>query len=52
MFKGIKGDKERRNRKIHEAVREHGYTLSQVGEVVGLHYSTVSRIVKKLEQGR
>ncbi len=52
LFKGIKGDKERRNRKIHEAVREHGYTLSQVGEVVGLHYSTVSRIVKKLEQGR
>jgi len=47
----IKGDKEERNRRIHEAVRQHGYTQSQVGEVVGLHYSTVSRIVKEVEQG-
>jgi REP element-mobilizing transposase RayT len=51
MFKDIKGDKEKRNRKIHEAVRRYGYTQSQVGKVVGLHCSTVSRIVKEVEQG-
>ncbi|MFQ6117679.1 MAG: transposase [Candidatus Bipolaricaulia bacterium] len=50
LFKGIKGDKEERNKRIHEAVRRYGYTLSQVGEAVGLHYSTVSRIVKEVEQ--
>ncbi len=50
LFEGIGGDKQERNRKIYEAVREHGYTLNEVGEVVGLHYSTISRIVKRVEQ--
>ena len=36
--------------KIHEAIRQYGYTLSQVEAVVGLYYSTISRIVKKVEQ--
>jgi len=48
LFASIKGDKEERNRRIHEAVRRYGYTQSQVGEVVGLHYSTVSRIADPL----
>jgi REP element-mobilizing transposase RayT len=51
LFASISGDKEKRNRKIHEAVRRYGYTQSQVGELVGLHCSTVSRIVKEVEQG-
>ena len=50
LFAGIEGDKEKRNKRIHEAIRRYGYTLSQVGEAVGLHYSTVSRIVKEVEQ--
>lgn len=49
LFAGIEGDKEKRNKRIHEAIRRYGYTLSQVGEAVGLHYSTVSRIVKEVE---
>jgi DNA-directed RNA polymerase specialized sigma54-like protein len=37
-----------RNERIHEALRLHGYTLQGVGDAVGLHYSTVSRIAKGL----
>ena len=35
-----------RNERIHDALRVHGYTLQEVGDAVGLHCSTVSRIAK------
>jgi REP element-mobilizing transposase RayT len=38
-----------RNRAIHAAHIEHGYSLKQVGDALGLHYSTISKIVKKLD---
>jgi REP element-mobilizing transposase RayT len=41
-------NKETRNERIYEALRVHGYTLQEVADVVGLHYSTVSRIAKRL----
>jgi hypothetical protein len=41
-------DKPTRNERIHEALRVHGYTLREVGDAVGLHYSTVSRIAKSV----
>ncbi|KUK27741.1 MAG: Transposase [Acetothermia bacterium 64_32] len=44
LFEGVK-DKEERDFRIYEAVIEHGYRLAEVGEHLGLHYSTVSRIV-------
>lgn len=43
LFSGIKGRKDR-NERIYEAVRVYGYTLKEVAEAVGLHYSTVSLI--------
>lgn len=49
LFESTEGDRERRNAKMHQAVRQYGYTLSQVEEVLGLHYSTISRIVKRME---
>ncbi len=39
--------KETRDDRIHEALRVHGYTLQEVGDAVGLHYSTVSRIASR-----
>jgi len=36
------------NERIHDAVRVNGYTLQEVGDAVGLHCSTVSRIGKGL----
>jgi hypothetical protein len=41
-------NKPTRNERIHEALRVHGYTLQEVGDIAGLHYSTVSRIGKKV----
>jgi hypothetical protein len=42
-------DKSARDERIHEALRVHGYTLQEVADVAGLHYSTVSRIAKAVE---
>jgi hypothetical protein len=35
----------RRNEVIRQAHVEYGYSLSEIGRTVGLHYSTISRIV-------
>ena len=37
-----------RNKRIHEAVMEHGYTLMALQRHLGLHPSTLSRIVKRI----
>lgn len=34
----------------YQAVFEYGYRLREVGEFLGVHYSVVSRIVKRIEQ--
>ena len=33
---------------MREAFVEHGYTLKEIGDQTGLHYATVSRIIKGL----
>ena len=40
-----RSDKTQRNEAIRKAHLVHGYSLSEIGRAVGLHYSTVSRIV-------
>lgn len=40
-------DRERRNRALRRAHLDHGYSLSEIGRAVGLHYSTISRIVNR-----
>ena len=32
------------------ALRVHGYTLAEIGAEAGLHYATVSRIIKNLAE--
>ncbi|MDD5219805.1 MAG: transposase [Candidatus Bipolaricaulis sp.] len=44
--------KEERNARIHEALRMHGYTLQDVADATGLHYSTVSRIAKRVAENK
>jgi REP-associated tyrosine transposase len=41
-----------RNQRIHEATRQHEYTLAQVQDHLGLHYSTISRIASRVENER
>jgi hypothetical protein len=37
-------DRARRNEAIRRAHLDHGYSLSEIGRAVGLHYATISRI--------
>jgi REP element-mobilizing transposase RayT len=39
--------KDERNKQIVAAHLEYGYSLAEIGKQLGIHYSTVSRIVKK-----
>lgn len=41
----LRADRPRRNEVIRRAHLEHGYSLSEIGRAVSLHYSTISRIV-------
>jgi len=41
----------RRHRAIVDAHREHCYTQQAIARHLGVHYSTVSRIVKKVQEG-
>jgi hypothetical protein len=38
---------QRRNRKIREAVEAHGYSHREVAAHLGIHYTTVSRIINE-----
>jgi len=50
LFKDALNDsKEVRDRLINEAFRIYGYTQSEIGDYIGLHTTTISRIVKKLD---
>jgi len=44
-------DKRSRNARIHEAVRKHRYRLQEVGDHLGLCYSTISVIAKTRGRG-
>ncbi len=41
-----------RNRGMHHAHMHHGYTLKQIAEHLGLHYTTVSKAVQVVEVRR
>jgi len=36
---------------MREAYRQHGYTMQEIGTFAGLHHSTVSRLIKKGDDG-
>lgn len=40
-------EKEKRDRKIREAVEKHGYSEKEVADHLILHYSTISRLVNE-----
>ncbi|MEN8135642.1 MAG: transposase [Thermodesulfobacteriota bacterium] len=45
---GTINDKQDRNKKIAIAHLEHGYTLIEISVALGIHYTTVSKVVKRL----
>jgi len=48
LSRSIERDKGWRNRKIAEAIRDWGYSQKEIADCLGMHYSTVSRILKRL----
>ena len=40
-------DRAWRDRKVEEAVEHHGYTQRQVADFLGLHFTSVSRIMNE-----
>jgi len=49
LFDGVT-DKRSRNEQIHAAVRIHQYKLKEVGDHLGLCYSTISVIAKRMDE--
>lgn len=48
LFGGrIRSEKRRRDQKIAEAVEVYGYNQKEVADFLGLHYSTISRLVNQ-----
>jgi len=43
-------NKEAREKAVYEAHVQYGYTIKEIAEFLGLHYTTVSKIVKKAEE--
>ena len=52
LFGGVAHrERGKRNTCIAHAYIEYGYTMTQIGDFLGLHYSTVSVIIHRVEQG-
>ena len=42
-------DKKSKNQAMHEACLQYGYTLKEIAEYIGVHYTTVSKVIKRIE---
>jgi len=42
-------DKKAKDQAIYKARLQYGYTLKDIAEYISVHYTTVSRVVKKIE---
>ncbi len=43
-------DKKSKDQVMYEAHLQCGYTLKDIAEYIGVHYTTVSRTIKKIER--
>ena len=43
-------DQKSRDQAMHEAHLNHGYTLKDIAEYIGVHYTTVSRVIKRIKR--
>ena len=47
LFQGK--DKRGKEEQMHQACQEYGYTLKEIAEYLGVHYTTVSKAIKRVE---
>jgi len=40
-----------RENKIYQANQKYGYNLKGIGQYLGLHYTTISKIIKRVTDG-
>ena len=50
LFARAKKDKQARNEVVYEAHYKHGYTLAEIANYLGLHYSTISKVLRNIRQ--
>lgn len=43
-------DKKSKEEAMYEACLKYGYTLKDIAEYIGVHYTTVSKVIKRIEQ--
>jgi len=43
---------ERQEVTIYRAYVEGGYTMREIGEYIGMHYSSISLVLRRYEQGQ
>ena len=43
--------KKSKDKVMYEAHLQYGYTLKDITEYIGVHYTTMSRAVRKIEEG-
>ncbi|MBU2440578.1 helix-turn-helix domain-containing protein [bacterium] len=42
-------DKKSKDKAMYEVHLQYGYTLKDIAEFIGVHYTTLSRVVKRIE---
>jgi len=48
-LKDIFKDKESKAHAMYEAHQQYGYTLKDIAEYIGVHYTTLSKVIKRIE---
>ncbi len=43
-------DKKSKDQAMYEAHQQYGYTLKDIAEYIGVHYTTVSKVIKRIEE--
>ena len=42
-------DKKSKDQAMYEAHQQYGYTLKDIAEYIGVHYTTVSKVIKRID---
>lgn len=50
IFKGKAKDKKKKDMFIHDAYRLYGYRMNEIADYLKVHYSTISRAIKRMEK--